>query len=524
MFIISNTPLQNSTAEGEFWLLSDDSARTIRQPDGSLLLFEGNLYPDSPVTTADLAQQFAAGRPAQRLAEAKGQYSGAHLDPAGGTVHAFNDHLGVHDVFIRQSGDSFALGNDLGALLRALPTTADELDETAVEDYFALEFALGGRTFARSVRRASPAALITAEARGGAPRAERYWQWQHEPAVEGFDDAVDAMYELLLGATRRIAALGSAPERWCLGLSGGLDSRVVGALARTAGLRPHGYFFGERESDAGSVTGQLATALGIEVRFPGRNREFPAHFATSLDRFPMANLEWCKYVTGRDRLPDYDALLSGRRAELFLRGTAQYFRSGFPERATPEDFYDAFAGTSADEGHRKPVCARLEAELRDVPGSSLRKRRHLGQLRMHSSWKDCALFRDFAGRPHYSPFDDLDVISYGLRLPPEWQRGARFHRALLERHFPHVAESRIRRDEVGNNDNKPLERWLSGNEDFLRAVRECVPDPAEPVPGERSLGSYEETARRISEGRHSRNEIHYFFRRLTVAGFRKAYL
>lgn len=524
MFIISNTPLPDFVAEGEFWLHRDDSARPVRQQDGSLLFFDGNLYPDVPVITADIARHFAGGRPAERFAEVKGQYAGGYVDSARGTVHAFNDHIGMCDVFLWRSGSSFAMGNDLGALLRAVPLDTDELDEAAVEDYLALEFPLGGRTFVRSVRRAPAGSLITAKAPGDAITVERFWPWEHEPVAEGFDDAVDAMYELLDRAMRRIARLGTDPDRWCLGLSGGLDSRVVGALAVTAGLRPYGYFFGEQKSDAGSVAGQLAVALGIDVHFPGRNREFPEFFRTSLERFPMANLEWCKYVTGRDGLPAYDALLSGRRAELFLRGTARYFEEGAPERATAEDFFDSFSGHAADSGHRKPVCARLEAELRDVTGSSLRRRKYLGQLRMHSSWKDCGLFRDFSGRPHFSPFDDIDVVGYGLRLPPEWQRGAGFHRTLLERHFPHIAENRIRRDEFGKNDNKPLERWLFGNDGFLRSVRELVPDPDEPVPGEKSFGTYEETARRISEGRHTRNEIHYFFRRLTVAAFRNAYL
>ncbi|MEV0261228.1 hypothetical protein AB0I49_07775 [Streptomyces sp. NPDC050617] len=511
-------------------VVTDDRVTVLGRDGHDLLLFDGVLYPDSGMTPERLLRMLrntAGAATAADWAPVKGRYTGAYLRAgAGGTrLLAFNDHLGVADLYSWADGPDravrgFAVGNDFPALLARVPARARRLDERAADAFRVLGATVNGRTFAEGVRRQPPGALLSFDR--GTVRRARSWRYRFEPAARDMDEALDTCWRLIERAGRRIAACAPPGGPALLGVSGGHDSRVTGAACVAAGMELTGYFFGERHSAAGRAADRVAQALGVPLDFAGHHRELPRYFAESLRRRPMSDLEWCKYLPGRDALVAKSrVLLSGRLGDHLFSDKGHQREDGpHGDRAIAAELFRELAKEEAGEAAAERITADIAEELAGLGGSGVQRRRGFNFQSMSMSVKQGGLFHAFGKIPHYSVFEDIDVFESALDLPNAWRVGNRFYDTLLERERPRLARSSI--DAPTTNEHKPIERWLRGNAEFAEQAGRLL-DPAEDmaVPGrERTFGQALDA---MLAGRATRNDIHQYFRRATVKAYERTY-
>jgi hypothetical protein len=519
LFIVSNAPLAHLSRTGPVWSSTEDMAQQMLLSDGALLAFEGRLYPDSGTTVEALADHWRRRRPIDRLAEFRGQYAGAFADTTG-RVYAFADHLGLHDVYMWRQDGHFAVSNDLAALLRSIPADSRRLDEEALTDWYLLGFVVGDRTFVRAVSRLGPGAV--AALTNGHVEVRSFWRYEMRPSDQSRDELAAELHASLETATRRMLTMAPG-RRWLTGVSGGLDSRLTAAYACRAGAEVMAYFFGERQSDAGALARLVADRLRVPLQFPGGNREFHRFFEHSLEFRPMANLEWCKYVTGRQLLPSHDALVSGRLGDHLLSDSATLLMGPEQDRELAEALFRRSANEPCDPRTRDAVVSRIETVLARIGGSVAQRRQSFAYLASERSVQHCGLFHDFGSHPHFSPFEDLSVFELCLRIPVSWRIRNRFYHLFFQRYLGDVSEAQVRLDD-GRNGHKPLERWLRGNHGFRWAALRLISDPEEDMRVHGRTIRYSQALEAIVAGHASRRDIHQFFRRLTVLAFRQTHL
>ncbi|MGW7574929.1 hypothetical protein [Streptomyces sp. NPDC054765] len=511
-------------------VVTDDRVAVLGRTGHDLLVFDGVLHPDSGLTPERLLQllrRTAGAGTAADWAPVKGRYAGAYLraGPGGTRLLAFHDHLGVSDLYAWIDGADravrrFAVGNDFAALLPWAPASARRLDTYAADAFRVLGATVNGRTFARGVRRQPPGTLLTLD--GGTVRRERSWRYRFEPTARDRDEALDTCWQLIERAGRRIAAGTQQGGPALLGISGGHDSRVTGAACVAAGLEVIGYFFGERRSAAGRAAGHVARTLDVPLDFAGRNRELPRYFDASLRHQPMADLEWCKYLPGRDSLvADSGALLSGRLGDhLFSEKGHQPEDGPQDDDGIATDVFRELAKEATDPATTERIIADITQELSDLGGSGVQRRRGFNFHSMSMSVKQCGLFHTLGKIPHYSVFEDLDVFESALDLPNAWRVGNRFYDTLLERHQPRLAPGRI--GVPTTNEHKPIERWLRDNAEFADHAGRLL-DPAEDMALSGQRQTFGQALDAMLTGRATRNEIHQYFRRATVKVYERTH-
>ena len=297
----------------------------------------------------------------------------------------------------------------------------------------------------------------------------------------------------------------------------------MGTLAQWAGADVTAYFFGEENSDAGAAAGSVADRLGLPLLYLGANRELHRHFADCIRYQPLADLEWAKYVTGRHRLPAYDSLWSGRLGDHLLAESETLLIGPDDDRLLAEVLFRRFAHESPDRSTREAIVDRIASQLAGFGGSTAQRRQAFSYYAHERSVQHCGLFHDFGRHPHFSPFEDIDVVEAALGIPPSWRARNNLYRLVMERHFPQVSEAAVPVDDRRNG-HKPLEHWLRGNDGFSRAVLHIVSglDGQAAISGD--AAGLRSSLDAILAGRSSRREIHTFFRHLTVAAFVTAYL
>ncbi|MEV0280818.1 hypothetical protein AB0I22_31125 [Streptomyces sp. NPDC050610] len=511
-------------------VVTDDRVTVLGRTGRDLLLFDGVLYPDSGMTPARLLRMLRAAADAGTAADwaqVKGRYAGAYLRarPGGTRLLAFNDHLGVADLYSWTDGPDrlvrgFAVSNDFTELLTRIPAWARRLDERAADAFRVLGATVNGRTFARGVRRQPPGTLLALD--GETVRRARSWRYRFEPTARDLDEALDSCWHLIEQAGRRIRACAPRGGPALLGVSGGHDSRVTGAACVAAGMELTGYFFGERRSTAGQAADHVARALGVPLDFPGRNRELPRYFADSLRHRPMADLEWCKYLPGRDALvSESRALLSGRLGDHLFSDKGHQPEDGpQDDRAIAADLFRELAKEGAGEAAAERIVADIAQELAGLGGSGVQRRRGFNFQSMSMSVKQGGLFHTLGKIPHYSVFEDIDVFAAALDLPNAWRVGNRFYDTLLERKQPRLARNRI--DAPTTNEHKPIERWLRGNAEFADQAGRLL-DPAEDMALYGRRQTFGQAIDAMLAGRATRNEIHQYFRRATVKAYERTH-
>lgn len=511
-------------------VVTDDRATLLGRDGHDLLVLDGVLHPDGGMTPRRLLRMLRAAADAGTTADwaaVKGRYAGAYLrSTAGGTqLLAFNDHLGVADLYAWIDGPDravrrVAVGDDFAALLPRIPASARRLDEHAADAFRVLGATVNGRTFARGVRRLPPGTLLTFD--GGTVRRERSWRYHFEPTARDFDEAVDRCWHLITQAGRRIAAHTERHRPALLGISGGHDSRVTGAACLAAGMELTGYFFGERDSTAARAAEHVAHVWDVPLEFTGHHGELSRYFERALRHQPLADLEWCKYLPGRDTLvAGSGALLSGRLGDHLLSDKGHQPEDGPQDDGTiAADLLHELAKEPPEPTATERIVTDITEELAALGGSSVQRRRGFNFHSMSMSVKQCGLFHTLGKIPHHSVFEDIDVFECALDLPNAWRVGNRFYDTLLARRQPRLAPSRVAVPTT--NEHKPIERWLRGNTEFAAHAGHLV-DPADDMALPDRRQTFGEAVDAIVAGRATRNEIHRFFRRATVKAYERTH-
>jgi asparagine synthetase B (glutamine-hydrolysing) len=523
MFLVSGSAVRGS---GQPVVVCTEPAVQFGDAGRDRLVFSGVVYPDTGRSVDDVLRLCRQRAPVAEWRSVKGRYAGAHVDLCTGELTVFTDHVGVHDVYAWQAGPdsdvtSWAVSDDFAALARSVPGPARRLDRVAAEQYLAFGFTVNGRTLAEGIRRLPPGARVRVA--DGRTQREAVWSYIERERHWTIDDAVDECWALLGRAASRVRAVTGPRSRGLLGLSGGRDSRVSARVCLDAGIDVRPYFFGERVSEAAEVAEQVGTVLGLKVHFPERNREFPSYFERSVRSQPLADLEWCKYPTGRGELvADVDAILSGHLGD-HVFGVRSFRSSSGPgdDRSVARELFYSCAKEKTDADAVDRIIDEVSVQVAAIGGSVSQRKQGFAFHTVNMGVKQCGLFRDFSGVPHYSLFEDVDVIDAALAIPASWRLRNRFYQRMFARYLPELDVGEIRAP-GRSNDHKPVDEWLRGNTRFADAVCDLIdPDEDTGLPG--NYRTFAEAVTDIIAGRSTKNDIHAFFRRLTIGSYQRHY-
>jgi asparagine synthetase B (glutamine-hydrolysing) len=169
-----------------------------------------------------------------------------------------NDRIGHWQLYYCEDDTYFLFAGEYKAFLQYQGFDRS-LDEEAVRDYFNFKMVLGEKTFFRKVKRLRWAQAI--RYRNGIVSIEPWWEYRFpEESRQTVDELVDEAHGLYQQNIRKQSA---GFEHVIIPLSGGLDSRMVLAHARQAGLRPYTFCHGQARSVEVRLAARVASEAGV---------------------------------------------------------------------------------------------------------------------------------------------------------------------------------------------------------------------------------------------------------------------
>lgn len=191
------------------------------------------------------------------LQRVDGMYAFAILDRRSGELHLARDRFGEKPLFYAAAEGRFAWASNLLALA-SLPWVDIGIDTQALDDYLAVHYVAGPRTFHRGVRRLLPGHRLTLRVADPRPRIERYYRPRLDDRAAVGDDELGNALESAV----RSRLVADVPVG--VFLSGGLDSSLITAIAARAqpGIMTFSMGFDSAEHDEAAHAQRVADHCG----------------------------------------------------------------------------------------------------------------------------------------------------------------------------------------------------------------------------------------------------------------------
>lgn len=206
-----------------------------------------------------LIQAYLEQRLETVLAKINGHFTAVLYDADRMQLKLISDRLGIKPLYIWNDSPYFAWASELKALL-SFKAFVPVIRKDALSCFMANGFMMGETTWFKSVKLLPPATVLTMDIKSQTVSNSRYWTWSRiVPLQLSFEEAVDETVAVL---KKTLACHSHLPARQIgVGLSGGLDSRILLAAANEAGLVPC-YTFGQTDALDIEIARQAAEVKG----------------------------------------------------------------------------------------------------------------------------------------------------------------------------------------------------------------------------------------------------------------------
>jgi len=269
-FALYTPPCSSWLSVGVCTRLSEEQA-CYSDADQLTIVFDGYL--------SDVADHKAShilrSQPARTIAELyrthgvdgfrslRGSYSFLVLDTKSEQAIMVNDHLGSRPVFYRKTNDGVAIAPTVYALSMITGSRA-KIDQASVIEFTMTGAFRGTHTLFKGLHKL-PQGGILALCPQRCENVERYWRISFDPQDAEKNWLVDECDALLQQAVQR--SMGAVSNA-VLGLSGGLDSRVVLGYLQKIGyseIPAVSYSEAETQGDDASVARCIAESFGLPL-------------------------------------------------------------------------------------------------------------------------------------------------------------------------------------------------------------------------------------------------------------------
>jgi len=379
-------------------------------------------------------------------------------DPGENRLVLFNDRFGFRHTYLYEDDQILIFAPHASAFL-CYPGFSDSIDQQGVADYFNYFYHLGDRTMFEKVRLLPAACSVTLDDRG--VRRSIYWEPRYtgELGDADLDDAVETGYGLFRQSMERRTRNG---KRFLVPLSGGLDSRLILAVALELGCDVSAATFGSEKGHDYRVAVALCRELGVtDHTRVGIQKDWIPRYGEELVRMggggygTLATTRICGFA--RVMGTDFDGLLNGIFGGHLSFGSPYFRQRDLDDRALADGKLDRIV--NGLEGHRyeyylagcasrelnDAVRAHRQESIREEweltaassPDPAFRKDQFYLRNRIRRGMNCLDMNRYFYRS--LLPFASFDLYRFYLSLGSELLLGHRLYKEIFKRKLPQLA-------------------------------------------------------------------------------------
>lgn len=395
-------------------------------------------------------------------------------DARRGRLIAGNGHLANPHLYWHAGPEGVLYCTQLGPMA-GCGFFAPEADHEAIGRILTDGSVSGTETLFRNVQALELASTVEHDLVDGTRSSRVYWNFGRglEPEFDkSFRQHLDELCDTLQAAGRRIT---SRSGRYVAGLSGGLDSRLVAALAVRHRPDLKSWTFGTPDSPDMIIAAEVSRALDIEhLTWPTRPELVPelAHeYALTVDGCISSDFAYGLERT-KGLMKQADIVLNGLAGEVILgdyllgpnlkliKTQAQSLKPYqwlslervLGRKMTDEQmarFMALKAGRPSGLARYvsrppRPILERLREQLANLPSEVDRHhyREHLMMTNRVTRWTIMGILSDRHFYSDGSLFYDYEVIDRCMAIPQRYREGNRMYSAVFSTLTPEVADIR----------------------------------------------------------------------------------
>lgn len=429
--IISNQKFSQAEPFDNFYYQASNK-EIILIKDNYLCLINGYLYPDLNLSWNDLFELLINNQKniednkfLKNFKKFKGRYCGILINKKENELIAFNDQLGLNDIFYYFKNDQIIITDKFNQVFKVKEFTEKEIDQTALAEFFLFEHILLDRTFLKNVKNIPYATIKKFDLKINQSQEKQYWQFRFQK-TQNFkrDIAIEHLDLLLKKSTNRIKKL-HPKKRFAIGISGGMDSRLIAKYALDQNIKIAPFVFSNKNADAFYIAEKIAQNLKIKLKKLIIKDNFWQWHKIHRDFDPMNNLMYSAYISVRNQLPKAQKILTGfngdnlfgshiRAKELSSNNnTINLIKNRY--LLTKNIFFSDKIQQEIDQDlahYAKLTNVEFDWERCEIFNFENRQRRF---IKNSSSFHFC--LQKFL--PDYSIFTDIDLVEYVLTFPIE---------------------------------------------------------------------------------------------------------
>jgi hypothetical protein len=504
-FIVSNSYISHSVKIGRYYLTGNYASIGEH-----FLIGDGLRNPRNKESLKDLLEMVIAE--GLHFLKEKHGAGGVYFDAKKRNLHIFNDRSGTNDIFVYQKKGRLIVSNRFEAISEITHTLFNDIDIQAIEEFLIFEFPLSSGTFLKHVKYLPPGSeyIVHANLSMSKNTAEGYLYRIDRNILE--KDAVEMLDLILDNAMKKIKSMHRKDTVYGLGLSGGIDSRIVAYYAQKNKMRLRTFTFGEPGSDAYYIADKLAKKMGLENTHVGFDKNFIKHWKTHMNHNPMMNLIYAWYYSVYNKLPKFEVLLTG------FNGNQLNSRFLKPEDMRLKDI-NMLVKTIFDQFDEIKAAGRMRHVMKQSRIISIQNelKKWLANSGNAEHWQKKMEFnflnrqlRFIKNNPSFSfygkyfsesPFIDNTFMEFILKLPSEFITGQKLQHKLLAEKMPEFANIRPERKSSNTNSamlgtlmdglryidlkllktrlffkpsHKNISMWLKGNRHFMKTSSDIL--------------------------------------------------
>ena len=311
MVLITNFPIEGSKKKGAFHIKIEDESQWFEKENG-MLLFKGSFWTKQEEKIIETIEVSPLSELQKSLESMNAIFSLIWIDDRSETLTIANDRYGFKSMFYYWNPQTlqFAVSDRYLTIQESIQSIGLAIDIVGIAEFLLFNFPLNEKTFIEGIQRIPMGSVGIFHENDLS--FEPYWTPTSisssikdlEKAVRDVDNLLNIAIDLIISDNEN--------KEFALGLSGGMDSRLIAAKFVERGVHPSCFVYGNKKSDSFRVSREVATELGIPLKLVEIDPLFYQTVAKdAVTISPMINLLTSWPLASLDQLPQYDILLTG---------------------------------------------------------------------------------------------------------------------------------------------------------------------------------------------------------------------
>ncbi len=278
-----------------------------------------------------LLAQYIEGEKLELIPSLLGEYSIILVKRSGDEINLISDKAGRNILFYGQD-DSLCVATDFWSIVEVLNKTLNDINVQALKEQMVFNTTLDHNTIVNGIKMMAPSTILTLNDQGRRVKINKYWNFKINCSKENIskEEKIERFDFELTNAFKLIKNNNPSDTVYNIGVSGGMDSRIIPFYAQKENLKLESFIIGDSHPKGLLLSGDHISSRKIVDYFDLKNHQEIAYNKLSFDNklekdalaFPYGGSQL--FITIPDKLVTGDVLLTG--ASGFYIGASPIYR------------------------------------------------------------------------------------------------------------------------------------------------------------------------------------------------------